>query len=68
MYSIDQIIEVFNEKEYVFFHNDTRPYNLNYVGIRDISGVNSFNDVFVLFWKYKGGWSSIYWKVSHARS
>lgn len=62
MYSIGEVIDTLSEKGYAIFQNDDKPYNLNYVGIRDISGVNSFNDVFIVFWKYKGQWSSIKWK------
>ena len=62
MYTTAEIIEVLVDKNYVVFQNDTKPYNLNYVGIRDTSGVNTFNDVFSAFWKYKGEWSNITWK------
>lgn len=44
-------------KDYVIFENDKKPLNLNYVGIRDSSSVNTFNDLFVMFWKYRGNWS-----------
>lgn len=47
-------------KGYKVFESDTKPLNLNYIGIRDTSGVNKFNDYLVLFWKYKGQWSSFY--------
>ena len=62
MYTTAEIIEVLVDKNYVVFQNDSKPYNLNYVGIRDTSGVNTFNDVFSMFWKYKGEWSNVTWK------
>lgn len=46
-----------NVKGYAVFEDDSKPFNLNYVGIRDESGVGKFNDKFVMFWKYKGVWS-----------
>ena len=54
---VKSIIKVMTLKGYAVFENDTKPLNLNYVGIRDISGVNKFNDLLVLFWKYRGNWS-----------
>tara|TARA_R110001599_G_scaffold136553_3_gene315009 strand:- start:2622 stop:3212 length:591 start_codon:yes stop_codon:yes gene_type:complete len=61
MYTVGQIIDVFFKKGYTTFYDDSKPYNLNYVGVRDITGVNSFNDVFIVFWKHNGHWSSIRW-------
>ncbi len=58
---IEEIVAVMDSKGYAVFTNDTKPLNINYVGIRDASGVNSFNDLLVMFWKYKGHWSS-FWR------
>lgn len=44
-------------KGHKVFENDSKPYNLNYVGIRDTRNVGSWNDWFVMFWKYHGQWS-----------
>lgn len=57
---IKDIIRAMTLKGYKVFESDTKPLNLNYIGIRDTSGVNKFNDYLVLFWKYKGQWSSFY--------
>ena len=57
---IKDIIKAMTLKGYKVFESDDKPLNLNYVGIRDTSGVNSFNDWLILFWKYKGQWSSFY--------
>ena len=58
---IKDIVKVMTLKGYAVFENDKKGFNLNYLGIRDLSGVNKFNDLFVIFWKYKGQWSSFYW-------
>ena len=60
---IKDIIKVMTLKGYKVFENDNKPLNLNYVGIRDISGVNKFNDWLVMFWKYRGQWSS-FWRTA----
>jgi len=57
---IKDIIRVMNRKGYAVFENDSKPLNLNYVGIRDSASVNSFNDQLVMFWKYRGQWNSFY--------
>ena len=57
---IKDIIRAMTLKGYKVFESDKKPLNLNYIGIRDTSGVNKFNDYLVLFWKYKGQWSSFY--------
>lgn len=58
---IKDIVKVMTVKGYAVFENDEKPLNLNYVGIRDTSGVNKFNDWLVMFWKYRGKWSS-FWR------
>lgn len=59
---LKDIIRVMTRKGYAVFENDSKPFNLNYVGIRDTSGVNSFNDLLIMFWKYKGQWSN-FWRT-----
>lgn len=58
---IKDIIRIMTIKGYVVFENDSKPLNINYVGIRDSSGVNKFNDFLVMFWKYRGQWS-YFWR------
>lgn len=55
--TIKEIMRVMNLKGYAVFENDSKPFNLNYVGIRNTTSVNSFNDKLIMFWKYKGQWS-----------
>ena len=45
-------------KGYAVFENDSKAFNLNYVGIRDASSVGQFNDWLVLFWKHNSQWNS----------
>ena len=58
---IKDIVRVMTRKGYAVFENDSKPLNLNYVGIRDVASVNTFNDTLVMFWKYRGQWSS-FWR------
>ena len=57
---IKDIIRIMALKGYMVFENDSKPLNLNYVGIRDTSSVNSFNDLLVMFWKYRGSRNYFY--------
>lgn len=57
MIEIKDIVKVMTIKGYAIFENDSKPLNINYIGIRDASGVNKFNDLLVMFWKYRGNWS-----------
>jgi len=58
---IKDIIRVMTRKGYAVFENDSKALNLNYIGVRDTASVNTFNDIFVMFWKYRGQWSS-FWR------
>jgi len=58
---IKDIIRVMTRKGMAIFENDSKALNINYVGIRDLASVNTFNDMFVMFWKYRGQWSS-FWR------
>ena len=58
---IKDIIRVMTRKGYAVFENDSKALNLNYIGVRDLASVNTFNDMFVMFWKYRGQWSS-FWR------
>ena len=40
------------------YKSDTKPYNLNIVGIRAANPTtNRFNDLLCVFWKYEGHWN-----------
>jgi len=55
---MNAVMKAMQLKGHTIFEDDSKPFNLNYVGIRDISGVGTFNDTFVVFYKYKGQWTS----------
>lgn len=57
--SVQDIIKVEGRKGYAVFENDSRNFNLNYVGIRDDDKPGYWNDMFFVFWKYKGLWSKV---------
>ncbi len=49
-----------NRKGHAVFENDSKPFNLNIVGIRNSNPKwNEFDDVFVIFWKYRGKWNVV---------
>lgn len=44
-------------KNYRVYQSDDKDYNLNIVGIRSSENIpDMFNDVLILFWKYRGVW------------
>jgi hypothetical protein len=49
-YTVEQIVNVMIKKRYPLFNNNSKPYNLNLIGIRCTSNKNSntFNDLFNL--------------------
>ena len=56
--NIPSLIKSLEKLDYAVFKNDTKPFNLNIVGIRaDKPIVNKFNDLLVIFWKYEGYWN-----------
>lgn len=63
--TIEQIIETMNRLDYKVFDNDSKPYNLNIVGIRTADMTpNVFNDYEYAFWKYKGSWEVLKFSVT----
>lgn len=57
-FKVDQIIKVLKGKGHPVFEDDSKPFNLNLVGIRTLDNtVNVFNDWMVVFWKYQGKWT-----------
>lgn len=58
--NIDDISKVLVKKGYDLFEDDSKPFNLNLVGIRsDDMTPNVFNDLFTMFWKDDGQWSIV---------
>jgi hypothetical protein len=54
----EALIKAMEKLGHVVFKGDTKPYNLNIVGIRAIKpATNRFNDLMCVFWKYEGQWN-----------
>ncbi len=52
------VIQAVESRGFNVFKNDTKPYNLNIVGIRSAQPTtNKFNDLMCVFWKYEGQWN-----------
>jgi hypothetical protein len=52
------VIQAVESRGFDVFKNDTKPYNLNIVGIRAAQPTtNKFNDLMCVFWKYEGQWN-----------
>ena len=63
--TIKQVIETMNRLNYKVFDNDSKPYNLNIVGVRTADMTpNVFNDFEYCFWKYKGSWEGLKFQVT----
>lgn len=58
-YTIDKIVSVLKVKGYPVNEDDTKPFNLNQVGIRNLTDpkANTFDDTMTVFWKYNGSWT-----------
>jgi hypothetical protein len=57
-YTTDQIIVAMRAKEYAVFANDSKPYNLNIIGVRNSDGQpNKFDDAMFVLWRYGGEWN-----------
>lgn len=64
-FPIKNIIVSLKRMGHSVFENDSKPFNLNIVGIRSSNPEkNKFNDTIVVFWRYKGNWSSVSMKAT----
>jgi hypothetical protein len=56
--TFSNVYSALKRKGYKIFESDTKPYNLNIIGIRNDNRVpKSFDDFIVVMWKYKGQWT-----------
>lgn len=63
--SLDTVIKALSKQNYKLFDNDTKPYNLNLVGIRSADTTpNTFNDWEYVFWKYRGSWDVLKFEIT----
>lgn len=52
-------------KGHVIFEDDTKPFNLNIVGVRsEDMKPNVFNDELHVFWKFRGKWSHVVFEIT----
>lgn len=60
-----QVYHAMRRKGYAFFETDTKPYNLNIVGIRtNTTEPNRFDDRIVVIWKYENQWTCRVYKAT----
>ncbi len=58
MCKVDHIVDLMKSKGHDVFESDSKPFNLNIVGVRDSNPItNLFNDYISVFWKYEGRWN-----------
>lgn len=63
--SVEHLIKTLNKLGYKVFDNDTKPYNVNLVGIRSADTTpNTFNDWEYVFWKYRGSWDCLKFPIT----
>lgn len=56
--TFDTVYNTLKALDYEIFETDSKPYNLNIIGIRNNNRIpNSFDDYIVVIWKYKGKWN-----------
>tara|TARA_R110001632_G_scaffold3142_3_gene14043 strand:- start:4237 stop:4842 length:606 start_codon:yes stop_codon:yes gene_type:complete len=57
---LPKLINVLEQKQYAVFKGDSKPFNLNIVGIRAMKPIsNKFNDTLCVFWCHEGNWSKL---------
>lgn len=56
-YTVNTVIDTLKNKGYAVYENDSKPFNLNLVGVRNSDRIsNKFNDILCAFYKYHGQW------------
>lgn len=62
---LSTIIKTMSALGHKVFDNDTKPYNLNLVGLRTADNTpNTFNDWEYVFWKYAGSWEIMKFRIT----
>lgn len=63
--SINQLKQICQSKDYRFFMDQSKNFNLNIFGIRTAdSSVNTFNDWIVVVWKYNEVWNKLQFRCT----
>lgn len=58
--SVSDVAKALQRKGHAIFETDTKPFNLNLVGVRASNPESGkFNDLMIAFWKYEGIWNMI---------
>lgn len=53
--NFENLLKEMKQKNFTIFSDDSKNFNLNFVGIRNKSNkINTFNDAFIVFWKHDG--------------
>ena len=62
---LQTVLSTLSRLGYKVFDNDTKPYNLNLVGLRtnDMTP-NTFNDWEYVFWKFAGSWEVMKFRIT----
>lgn len=54
----DKLIKAMHRKGYSLFENDSKPFNLNIIGVRSSDMTpDKFNDSISILWKWNGSWN-----------
>lgn len=62
---VDHLIRAVEKEGHLVFKSDTKPYNLNIIGIRSRNRIpNAFDDEICVFWKYDNRWTIRRFKVT----
>lgn len=62
---LKKILDTLQAKQYKIFDNDSKPYNINLVGLRtaDMTS-NTFNDWEYVFWRSRGSWECLKFPIT----
>lgn len=61
----DFLIKQMEEKGFDLFTDDSKPFNLNLIGIRTkTQEVDKFDDWMCVLWTYSGAWNSLFFQVT----
>jgi hypothetical protein len=56
--TIEKLIKAMQKKGHNLFEDDSKPYNLNIIGVRSSDMTpDKFNDTISVIWKFKGNWN-----------
>ncbi len=54
------IKRAFSKKDFELFEDDSKPFNLNLIGVRSLDTTpNTYNDLFLALWKHNGFWNKL---------